>query len=109
MINLVTFPDLSNLSSDPSIADLLKLPNSTYPFFWLWIIAGIWVIISLSLYFIEKKKLGKGNLLSAVAVACFPIIVLSVIGTIIGIISLEIMIYILILSFMIISVWFYTT
>jgi len=105
---MVNFPDLSNLSSGSGIGGILSLPNATYPYFWAWILGGIWAIITLSLYFKEKELRGVGHMLSSMSVACLAIIILSTIGTIVGFVPLMIMIYILVLSLLIIGVWFFT-
>ncbi len=105
---MVNFPDLSSLSNSSGIGEFLSLPNASYPYFWAWIIGGIWMIITMTLYFKEKEKKGFGNILSSMAVSCFAVLVLSLIGTIVGFISVEIMIYILVLGFAIIAVWFFS-
>jgi len=106
---MVDFPDLSSLSGNPTIGDFLSLPNSSYPYFWAWIIGGIWLIITFSLYFGAKERKLSESMLSCMAVACFAILVLSVLGTMIGFISVEIMVYILVFSIGIIAVWIFTT
>jgi len=108
LIFLVEYPDLSSLNSTSGIGGLLSLPNTAYPYFWAWIIGGIWMIITTSLYFNEKQRKGYGNILSSMAVGCFAILVLSTIGTVVGFITLEIMTYILVVSLLIIGVWFFT-
>lgn len=105
---MVTYPDLSNLSNSSGIGNLLNLPNASYPYFWAWILGGIWFIITSTLYFKEKEKIGKGKMLSSMGVACFAIILLATIGTIVGFIQLEIMIYVLVISLLIIGVWFFS-
>ena len=105
---MVNYPDLGNLSGNATIGDFMAFPNSVYPYFWAWIIGGIWLIISLSLYFSQKEETGKTNLLSSLAVSSFACILLSAMGTVLGIISLEIMIYILIFCLLIIVVWFFS-
>lgn len=105
---MVNYPDLGNLSENATIGDFMAYPNSVYPYFWVWIIGAIWLIISLAMYFSEKERVGKSNLLSAMAVSSFACILLSVIGTLFGIISLEIMIYILVFGLLIIVVWFFS-
>ncbi len=107
-IIMADFPDLSSLSNNSDIGEFLSLPNASYPYFWAWIIGGIWFIITLALYFKEKERKGFGNLLSSMAVSCFAVLILSLIGTIVGFISVEIMIYILVLSFVMIAVWFFS-
>ena len=71
-------------------------------------IFGIWTIIVSTLYFSEKEKTGRGKILSSMAVACLAIIILLVIGTILGIISIDIMIYILVSSMIIVGIWFFS-
>lgn len=106
---MVSYPDLSSLNDTSGIGGLMSLPSSAYPYFYAWIMGGLWMIISLSLYFSERQRKGKSNILSSMAVACFSIMILSVTGTIVGFISLEIMIYILVFSFSIIGIWFFTS
>ena len=105
----MAFSELSDLGSNPSVGALFTLPGTIYPFYWAWILGGIWFIITTSLYFKEKEKTAKENLLSSMSVACFAIIVLAVIGSIVGFISLEIMIYIFVLSTIIIGLLFLTS
>lgn len=105
---MADFHDLSSLPSNHTIGDILSLPNNSYPYFWIWILGGIWMIISMSLYFKEKERLGKGNLISSMAVSCFAILVLSLIGTLVGFVSLEIMVYVLVFCVMIIAIWFFS-
>ncbi len=105
---MVNYPDLGDLSENATIGDFMAFPNSAYPYFWVWIIGALWLIISFSIYFSEKERIGKSNVLSAMAVSSFACILLSTIGTLLGIISLEIMIYILIFGLLIIVVWFFS-
>lgn len=102
------YPDLSSLSNDSGIAGLLSVPTAQYPYTWLLIFAGIWCIITFTMYFKEKEKFGRAKILSSMAVACLAIIILSSLGTIIGIVSSEIMVYILVFSLMVIGIWIFS-
>lgn len=106
---MASFPDLGNLSSSSRINDFLSLPNASYPYFWAWIIGGIWIIITLNTYYKEKRDTGRGNILSSMAVAAFACIILSTLGTLVGFISLEIMLYILVLGIVLIAVWWFSS
>ena len=108
-IIMVNYPDLSSLNNESGIAGIMKLPNSSYPYFWAWIIGGIWIIMVLTMYFKEKEKTGRGKILSSMAVSCLAIVFLSTIGTVLGIVSVDIMVYILVISAMIIALWFFST
>jgi len=105
---LVDYPDLATLNATSGIGGLLSLPNDAYIYFWAWIIGAIWLIVTTSLYFSEKNSKGHGNILSSMSVSAFAILILSTIGTIVGFITLEIMTYILVVSFLIIGIWFLT-
>lgn len=106
---MVEYPDLSSLNGTSGIGGLLSLSNSSYPYFWAWILGAFWLIITTSLYFSERQRKGVGSLLSSMAISCFALMVLSTLGSIIGFVSLEIMTYILVFCLMIIGVWFFTT
>ncbi len=109
IIIMVDYPDLSSLSNDSGIAGLMSLPNASYPYFWAWIMGGIWAIIVLTMYFQEVEKTGKAKMLSSMAVASLAILLLSTIGTVLIIISTEIMVVILVLSLIIIAIWFFSS
>ncbi len=106
---MVNYPDLSSLNNDSGIGGLMSLPNSSYPYFWAWIMGGIFIIITLTMYYKDKEKVGKGKILSSMAVASLAVILLSTIGTILTIISVDIMIYILVFGIIIIAIWFLPT
>lgn len=106
---MASFPDLSSLNATSGIGGFLSLPNATYPYFWAWIFAGLWFIVSSTLYFKEKEKRTVGNFLSSMAVAALAVLILAVIGTIVGFISNEIMVYMTVMGFVIIGVWFFST
>ena len=109
IIIMVDYPDLSSLNNNSGIAGLLSLPNASYPYFWAWIFAGIWSIMVLTMYFKEVEKVGKAKILSSMAVASLAILLLSTIGTVLTIVSVEIMVTTLVLSLLIIGIWFYST
>ena len=109
IIIMVEYPDLSSLDNQSGIAGLMSLPNSSYPYFWAWIFGGIWIIMVLSMYFREVEKTGKANILSSMAVASFAILLLSTIGTVLTIISVNIMVTILVLTMLIIGIWFFSS
>lgn len=105
---MVDYPDLSILNNQSGIGGLMALPNASYPYFWAWILGGIWAIITLTTYFVERDKEGKGRILSSMAVACLCVIFLAVIGTVVGFVSVEIMVYILVISMIVIAIWIFT-
>ena len=106
---MVTYPDLSNLNNQSWIAGLMSLPNSSYPYYWWWILGGIWCIMVFTMYFKDKEKTGRGKILSSMSVASLAIVMLTGIGTLFGIISVDIIVYILVFSFLVWGVWFLTS
>ncbi|KKM74234.1 hypothetical protein LCGC14_1402390 [marine sediment metagenome] len=104
-----TFPDLSNLSANATIVDIMALPNSTYPFFWTLIMIAIWIIITLSMYHKEKEDLRRGNLLSSMAVSAFGVIMLSTIGTLFNILTLATFLPLLVGGLVIIATWLFSS
>ena len=106
---MVSYPDLGNLSDTGGIAELLALPNASYPFYWGLIMIGLWIIVSFTIYFKEKSTLAKGNLLSAMAVSAFAIIMLSTIGTLLNIITLTVFLPLLIGGLVIIAIWIFSS
>lgn len=79
--------------NETSIEGILSYPTQASPFFWLWILAGIFIIFSLASYNREVKILGRGKLLSSFVVSSFFVVVLGTLGTIVGFITSEILIY----------------
>jgi len=104
---MAKYPDLGNVTG--GIGELLALPNASYPYYWALIMIGLWVIISLTLYFKEKSLLGKGNLLSSMAVSAFAIIMLSTLGTLFNIITLAIFLPLLVGGLVIIAIWIFSS
>ena len=105
---MAKYPDLGNISETGGIADLLALPNASFPFYWVLIMVALWVIITLTMYFKEKELTTKGNLLSAMAVSAFAIIMLSTIGTLFNIITLVTFLPLLIGGLVIIAIWIFS-
>lgn len=105
---VVEYPDMSSLAANATVADFVALPNSSYPYFWALIMAGLWIIFTFSMYFREVELLGKGKMLSSMAVSSLSIIILSVIGSLFGIISSNILIYIITLGIVFIAIWIFS-
>lgn len=106
---MVNYPDLTSLNNGSGIGGFMALPNASYPFFWAWILGGIWIIMVLTMYFKETEKFGKSNILSSMAVSALAIIILSTIGTVLTIVSVDIMVNILVLGLVIIAIWFFSS
>jgi hypothetical protein len=79
-----------------TIEGILSYPTQGSPYFWLWILGGIFFIFSFTSYFKEVSIFGKGKLISSLVVSSFFITCLAVLGSVIGFITTEILIIIVI-------------
>lgn len=92
--------------NDTSIAGVMSFPLTGDYYFYAKILFGIWLIIALGFFFEEKKRLGKGNMLSSLAVASLATIVLAVIGSLFDIVTQEVLVSTMVLGLIFIFVWF---
>lgn len=104
----IEYPELADIGINGTVGDFMTFPNSIYPYFWVWIIGGIWLIMTFALYFNEKDKIGKGKFLSAMAVSSLASVFLSLFGTLLGIITVNIMVYIFVFAILMIVIWFFS-
>ena len=104
----IEYPELSDIGINGTIGDFMTFPNSIYPYFWAWIIGGLWLIIAFTLYYTEKNTVGRSNMLSSMAVSSYACMILSLLGTLVGIITLNIMIYIFVFGIVMTVIWFFS-
>jgi hypothetical protein len=79
-----------------TIEGFLSSPTQGSPYFWLWILGAIFVIMSFTSFYNEVKVFGRGRLLSSLVVSSFFITILASLGSAVGFITKEILIYIII-------------
>jgi len=82
--------------NDTTIEGILSYPTHGSPYFWLWILGAIFFIFTFGSYYNEVKIFGRGKLLSSLVVSSFFITCLALLGTVIGFVSTEIFVIILI-------------
>jgi len=104
----MAYPNLTSLNVNSSVADLLALPNSSFPYFWTLILFGLGAIVALSAYFKEKASTGRGNLLSSMAVASLAIIVLATLGSLMKIVTYTALIPLVVICMVLIAIWFFS-
>ena len=92
--------------NDTSVAGIMSFPLSGDYYFYAKILFGIWLIIGLGFFFEEKKRLGKGNMLSSLAVSSLATIVLAVIGSLFDIVTQEVLVSTIVLGSIFIFIWF---
>lgn len=106
---MVDYPNLTSIQNDSNIATLLALPNASNPFFWTVILGGVFIILSLTMYFREKSLTGRGNLLSSSAVSALACIVIAVFGSLINIFTVETLVPVLVFGLVIIVSWIFSS
>ena len=96
-----------------SFADWLVWPTECDYYIYLKIMAGLMVIISWGLYKAEERRVGSGDLISALGVSSIAMVVLAVIGTLIkssgeiAMIQLPILLYALAVAIPLILIWIF--
>jgi hypothetical protein len=105
---MVNYPNISSLNSNSGISGLLALPNASYPNFWTAILAGIWLVLTLGMYFKEKGLNGRGNILSAAAVSALACIVLATLGSLVRIFTVDTLITVVVFGLLIIVIWLFS-
>lgn len=88
------------------ISSLMEYPSTIDTYFWAYIMFAIYMIITLSFFFRDKKTYGEGNFLSASAVGSFVTIILTAVLSLMGIIENTLMVMILVIGVILIFVWF---
>ena len=106
---MVDYPDLSSLGNSSGIDGLLTLPNASFPFFWVTILAGIWLIITFALYYGEKSSKGRGNLLSSAGVSAFACITLATIGSLFGLFTVTTLVPVIVFGILVIAIWLFSS
>jgi len=91
------------------IDGFLKYPLTGDYYFYGKILLGLWVIITLTLYFEEKSRIGRSNFLSCLAVGGIGIIILAVIGSLFGIITNDILILTFVICGIFLVLWLLTS
>ena len=105
---MVDYPNLSSLNSGSGINGLLALPNASYPNFWTVILAGIFFVLALGMFFREKSLNGRASLLSAAAVSAFACMFLATLGSLMRIFTVDTLVNVLVFGLLIIVVWLFS-
>lgn len=92
-----------------TIESILTYPTIGSPYFWLWILEGLFIISFLSSFFSEVKLFGKGKILSSFVVSSFFIVVLGTLGSVIGFITKEILIILIVQFVVFLAIFFFSS
>lgn len=89
-----------------TLTQLLSYPATGFTYFWGAIFFAIWIILASITFFEERFRLGKGNLLSSLAISSFAVMVLSWIGSLVGFVNNEVNVLVTIFGLVFIVIWF---
>lgn len=92
--------------NNTDIQGILSYPLTGDFYFWGEILLAIFLIITLSLFHEEKRRLGSSNLLSSASIGSIAVIVLAIFGSLFGIVTKTILATTIILGTLIIFIWF---
>ena len=103
----MTYRTVENIT-DANLIDILKFPTTDTALFWPIILFTIFIILTLSSFFRELRREGKGNIVSSLAVAGFVTTVIALIMSLIGIIQRQVVVYALVISLVFGAIYFLT-
>ncbi len=96
------------VGNSSSIATVLAYPTSCDPQFYGKIMGALFIIITSILIANEKRDgIIKPDYMSALGVASIAVIFIALVGTLVGIITSEIFIEVLVLGMIFIVIWFF--
>lgn len=92
---------------DSSITTILRYPTSCYYHFWGLVMFGFFIILTLTLYNNDMKRLPKADMISSMGVSALATIFVTALGTLVGIIESDIFIYITVIGVVFIIMWIF--
>ncbi len=93
----MTYTTLENVS-DLSLKGLLQFPSTDTPIFYPLILFAIFMVFTLSTFFRELRREGKGNILSSLAVAGFVTTAIATIFSLLDLIQVQIIVLTFVIS-----------
>lgn len=90
-----------------TITTLMQFPTTCDHFFYLKIMASLFVIMALTLYYEERARIGKADFISSLGISGIATIFISLIGTLVGFIETDIFIIIIVSCLSFVALWFF--
>lgn len=91
--------------SNGTIADFMSYPTTCDAQFYAKIMGAIWMALTLIIFYAERKRDVKPDFLSCAGISALAVIIISVIGTLLTIISTTVFLEILVLGGVFIVIW----
>ncbi|KKL91643.1 hypothetical protein LCGC14_1892660 [marine sediment metagenome] len=93
----MTYKTLENISN-LDLRSLLQFPSIDTPIFYKIILFAIFIVFTLSTFFREVRREGKGNFLSSLAVAGFVTTAIATIFSFLALIQVQVVVVTLVIS-----------
>lgn len=93
----MTYKTLENIT-DLDLRSFLQFPSLDTPIFYPMLLFAIFMVFTLSTFFREVRREGKGNILSSLAVAGFVTTAIAVIFSLLELIQVEIIVLTFVIS-----------
>ncbi len=93
----MTYKTLENVT-DLDLKGLLQFPSQDTPIFWPMILFAIFMVFTLSTFFREVSREGKGKILSSLAVAGFVTTAMATIFSLLDLIQVQIVVLTFVIS-----------
>ena len=93
----MTYTQLEDLG-ELSLRQLLQFPSLDTPIFYPLILFAIFLVFTLSTFFMEVRRTGRGNIISSLAVAGFVTTAIATIFSFLALIQTEVVVLALVIS-----------
>ena len=80
------------------LKSFLQYPTTGFNFFWVLILFAIFMVFTLSTFFKEIRREGRGNILSSLAIAGFVTTAIAVLFSLLDLIQTQIVIIVFVIS-----------
>ena len=101
----MTCSGLEILGSSPNITSIMTFPLTCDYYFYLKFMVAIFIVIAFGLWFKDREKMVRADIISCLGVSALATIFLSIIGTLIGIIQPDIFILIMVVGLVLVAMW----
>ena len=91
--------------SNGTIANFMAYPTTCDAQFYAKIMGAIWIVLTLIIFYAERKREIKPDFLSSAGISALAVIIFSLVGTLLTIISTSVFLEILVLGGIFIVIW----
>ena len=91
--------------ANEGLTGILSFPNTCDYYFFAKIMAAFFIVVTLTVYFYEKEKIGKSDILSCMGVSSIATIVVALFGTLLGLVETDIFTAIFVMGMLLVAIW----